>query len=177
MKLQYTAGIDMGTQGTKAALFTPDGRKVSEAFEKSRLIYGGPGQVCQNADDIYGSVLRTLSELMKKTKVLPEQVAAIGIDGQMAGIMAVDSDFEAVGPYDSWLDTRCEPYINKMKNKAEDEVIRRTGGQITYAHGPKILWRKAERQEEYDRTAKFVLPGVYAAGKLCGLKAENAWID
>ena len=80
MKLQYTAGIDMGTQGTKAALFTPDGRKVSEAFEKSRLIYGGPGQVCQNADDIYGSVLRTLSELMKKTNVLPEQVAAIGID-------------------------------------------------------------------------------------------------
>lgn len=177
MKLQYAAGIDIGTQGTKAALFSLDGRKVSETFERSRLIYGGPGEVCQNAGDIYGSVLRTVSGLMKKNNVPPEQVAAIGIDGQMAGIMAVDSDFEAVGPYDSWLDTRCEPYINKMKDKAGDEVVRRTGGQITYAHGPKILWRKAERQAEYEKIAKFVLPGVYVAGKLCGLKAEDAWID
>ena len=126
MKLQYAAGIDIGTQGTKAALFSLDGRKVSETFERSRLIYGGPGEVCQNAGDIYGSVLKTVSGLMKKNNVPPEQVAAIGIDGQMAGIMAVDSDFEAVGPYDSWLDTRCEPYINKMKDKAGDEVVRRT---------------------------------------------------
>ena len=40
MKLQYAAGIDIGTQGTKAALFSLDGRKVSETFERSRLITG-----------------------------------------------------------------------------------------------------------------------------------------
>ena len=101
----------------------------------------------------------------------------MGIDAQMAGIMAVDADFEAVGPYDSWLDTRCEPYIHTMINRAGDEVIRRTGGPVTYTHGPKILWRKAERPAEYEKAAKFVLPGVFVAGKLCGLKAEQAWID
>ena len=177
MKLQYAVGIDIGTQGTKAALFSLDGKKMSEAFEKSNLIYGGPGEVCQNAEDIYGSVLRTVNALMKKSGVSPKQVAAMGIDAQMAGIMAVDADFEAVGPYDSWLDTRCEPYIHTMINRAGDEVIRRTGGPVTYTHGPKILWRKAERPAEYEKAAKFVLPGVFVSGKLCGLKAEQAWID
>ena len=100
---------------------------MSEAFEKSNLIYGGPGEVCQNAEDIYGSVLRTVNALMKKSGVPPKQVAAMGIDAQMAGIMAVDADFEAVGPYDSWLDTRCEPYIHTMINRAGDEVIRQIG--------------------------------------------------
>ncbi len=70
MKLQYAVGIDIGTQGTKAALFSLDGKKMSEAFEKSNLIYGGPGEVCQNAEDIYGSVLRTVNALMKKERCL-----------------------------------------------------------------------------------------------------------
>lgn len=177
MRQQYVIGIDIGTQGTKAALFSLEGQKAGEAFEPSQLLYGAPGQVCQRGEDIYGSVLRTVSQVMADSGVPAGQVEALGIDAQMAGIMAVDADFEAIGPYDSWLDTRCEPYIREMKEKAEDEIIRRTGGPVTYTHGPKILWRKAERPGEYEKAAKFVLPGVYAAGKLCGLKAEEAWMD
>lgn len=41
-----------------------------------------------------------------------------GLMQQMAGIMGVDENFEAVGIYDSWLDTRCEPYIKEMKSYA-----------------------------------------------------------
>lgn len=177
MKQQYVIGIDIGTQGTKTALFSVDGIKVAESFEESELICPAPGQVRQKPSVIVGSVLRTIRKVMEKSSVPGEAVEAIGMDAQMAGIMAVDKNFEAVGDYDSWLDIRCTPYIQQMKKQAEQEIIQKTGGTVTCAHGPKILHRKNEFPQEYQRIAKFVLPGVYVAGKLCGLKAEEAYID
>lgn len=177
MSKEYVFGIDIGTQGTKAALFDLEGNKAGESFEASELIYTGPGRVYQEPLAIYGSVVRTIRKVMEKSGILAKQVSAIGIDAQMAGIMGIDEEFEAVGLYDSWLDTGCEPYIQRMKEVAEEEIIQKTGGPVTYAHGPKILFRKEERPEEYVRIRKFVLPGVYVAGKMCGLKAGQAWVD
>lgn len=177
MGADYVIGVDIGTQGTKTAVFQTDGKKMGEAFEPSRLIRKGPGTVWQEPQEICGSVLRTIRAAVEQSGVNTRAVRAIGMDAQMAGIMAVDREFEAVGMYDSWLDTRCSPYIERMKAQAEEEILKKTGGPVTYTHGPKILYRKWEYPEEYQRAAKFVLPGVYVAGKLCGLKAEDAWID
>ena len=45
MAEKYLIGIDIGTQGTKAALFAEDGRCVAEAFQKSDLHQPSPGIV------------------------------------------------------------------------------------------------------------------------------------
>ena len=39
----YLIGIDIGTQGTKAALFDTELREQATAFEPSRLISPAPG--------------------------------------------------------------------------------------------------------------------------------------
>ena len=78
-------------------------------------------------------------------------VAAIAFDGQMAGVGSVDADWGSPTPYDSWLDTRCDAYVELMKAHA-DLVIQKTGGPPTYCHGPKILWWKHERPEVFDGT-------------------------
>jgi len=174
---KYLIGVDIGTQGTKTSLFDLSGRSVAESFEPSRLISPAPGAVEQDADEIYSSVLNTIREVVGKAGVKPGEVAAIGLDGQMAGIMGIDEDWNAVTPYDSWLDTRCEKYIRQIKQKAEDLVVKTTGCPVSYAHGPKILWWKHERPEAYERVSKFVLPGAYVAGRLSGLKAADAYID
>jgi len=57
----------------------------------------------------------------------PTGVAAIAIDGQMAGIIGIGDDGRAVTPYDSWLDTRCAPYIERMQREAGAEIVRKTG--------------------------------------------------
>ena len=169
-------GVDIGTQGTKAALFSRDGRLLAESFEPSRLITPREGEVTQEPEEIVGLVARTIRELFASSGEEPGRAAAIGIDGQMAGILGVDEDFRAVTPYDSWLDTRCGKYIPVMKVR-EEEIISKTGGQVTYAHGPKILWWKGERPDDYRRIAKFVTLSGYAAGRLCGLSAGEAFID
>ena len=173
----YLIGVDIGTQGTKAALFDTKLTLLATAFESSRLISPVPGTVWQEADDLYSSCANTIKSLMEQTGISPSDIAAIGLDGQMAGIMGVDAEGEASTYYDSWLDMRCGKYMNAMRERAGKRTIEITGGPITYTHGPKILWWKHEHPEAYQKTAKFVLPHAYIVGKMTGAKGHDAYFD
>ncbi|MDR3121324.1 MAG: hypothetical protein LBU58_08340 [Clostridiales bacterium] len=191
----YLIGVDLGTQGTKTALYTVDGVLCAEAFLDSSLVTPTPGQAEEDADTRYAAALRTIREVVERSGVAPQDVQAIGLDGQMAGIMGIDEAYNAVTPYDSWLDTRCEKYMDRLRGgggsggsgsessessgsgSGERAFIRLTGCPVTYAHGPKVLWWKHERPEAYARIAKFVTMSAYIAGKLTGLAARDAYID
>lgn len=170
-------GIDIGTQGTKAAAFDADGTLLASAFEASRLARPKPGVVEEDPGRQYASVCRTIEECVEKGRIKPGAVAAIGIDGQMAGVIGVAADGKHVTPYDSWLDTRCGPMIERMLAEAGPEIIQKTGGPPSFNHGPKKLWWQKERPADFKRIAAFVQPGAYAAMRLCGLAGNAAFID
>ncbi len=176
MAKTYLIGVDLGTMGTKAAIFDSQGNLIADAYEESRLHYPRPGWVEQEPEEIYQSAVRTIRTIMEKSRVNPVNIAAIAFDGQMAGIGSVDRGWGTPTPYDSWLDTRCNPYIEKMK-MCQDLIIEKSGGPPTYSHGAKILWWKHECPEIFSRIAKFVVPGGYVAGRMAGLKGEEAFID
>lgn len=173
----YVIGVDIGTQGTKTTLFDTQMRVVATAFEPSKLISPKPGTVWQEADDLYLSCARTIKEVIERAQIAAKDVAAVGMDGQMAGIMGIDEQGEASTYYDSWLDTRCGKYMEEMRSRAGKREIEITGGPVTYTHGPKILWWKNEQPEAYAKTAKFVLPHAYIIGKMTGLRAQEAYFD
>lgn len=162
--------------GTKSAIFDTEGNLVALAFEESKLHYPRPGWVEQDPDEIYWSAAHTIKECLEKSGINPPDVAAISLDGQMAGVSTVDEGWRACTVYDSWLDTRCAPYIEQMKIH-EDLIIKKTGGPPTYSHGPKVLWWKNERPEVFSRICKFVMPAAYVAGRMAGLAGEEAFID
>ncbi|MDR0380824.1 MAG: hypothetical protein LBH86_02335 [Oscillospiraceae bacterium] len=168
--------VDIGTQGTKAVLFDLTLQALASSFEASVLIQPEPGTIWQEPDDIYGSVLRVVRALLHAVPE-PVKVIAIGVDSQMAGIMGIAADGEAATVYDSWLDSRCGRYVTLMRERAGHRVTEITGGPVTFAHGPKILWWKHEHPEAYRRVAKFVLPHGYVVGKICGLDARGAVFD
>lgn len=172
----YLIGVDLGTMGTKTGIFDAEGTLVAEASEESKLYYPRPGWVEQQHDEIYGSAVRTIRTCMEKSGIDPAQVAGVAFDGQMSGIGSVDRDWGTPTVYDSWLDTRCGAYIARLKEH-EERIIALTGGPPTFSHGAKILWWMNERPEVYKRIAKFVVPGGYVAGRMAGLKGEEAFID
>ncbi|MDR1801050.1 MAG: hypothetical protein LBQ95_04365 [Lachnospiraceae bacterium] len=173
----FIIAVDIGTQGTKAILFDTDLNIIASAFEGSRLIRPKPGVVWQEADDILSSCVNTLKSLSKQAGEKAKKVCAIGIDSQMAGIMGVAKDGLAATYYDSWLDTRCEPQMKAMREKAGQKVTAITGGPITYTHGPKILWWKENEPQIYYNIAKFVLPHAYVVGRLASLNADSFYFD
>jgi len=169
-------GVDLGTAGTKAAVYDAQGRLLAEADEESKLYHPRPGRVEQDPADIYASALRTIQECLEKGDVQPASVAGIAFDGQMAGIGGVDKAWGTPIPYDSWLDTRCQPYIASMKAH-EELIVGRTGGPPTTSHGPKILWWMHEHPEAFARIHKFVVPAGYVAGRMAGLSGHDAFLD
>ena len=175
--MRHIIGVDIGTQGTKAMMFNENMDVICTAFCGSKLISPAPGVVWQEAEEIYESVLQTIKMLLDKSVTVGVSVAAIGFVSKMAGIMGIDENGEAVTYYDSWLDTRCEKYMNEMREKAGEKITAITGGPVTYTHGPKILWWKKEHPDIYERIYKFVLPHAYAAGKLAGLSGQEAYFD
>lgn len=177
MPKKYLIGVDLGTSGTKAALYQIDGNLVSESSVEVPLFYPRPGVVEQENEDFYTSAARTVRECISSSGVEPQAIAAIAFDSQMAGVGLVDEDFKPVARFDSWLDMRCQPFIERMDKEAGDRITRLTGCPPTCDHGPKMLWWKDEQPEIYQRTAKFVMPGTYVVGKLAGLQADRAFID
>ena len=177
MQKKYLIGVDLGTSGTKAALYQIDGKLISDASVEVPIYYPKPGTVEQENDDFYSSAAQTVRECVESSDVDPEKIAAIAFDSQMAGVGLIDGDFKPVARFDSWLDMRCKPYIEWMDKEAGDRITQLTGCPPTCDHGPKMLWWKHEHPEIYARTEKFVMPGTYVAGRLANLSAEQAYID
>lgn len=177
MAKKYLVGVDLGTSATKAALYDVAGSLVAEAMAAVPIHYPEPGVVEQENEDFYKTAAQTVRSCLQDSGIDPEDVAAIAFDSQMAGVGAIDENHESVSKFDSWLDMRCEPYIKYMDENHGELITRLTGCAPTCDHGPKILWWKNHRPEEYSLAAKFVMPGGYVAGKMAGLKAEEAFID
>jgi len=174
---KYLIGVDLGTSGTKAAMYLPDGTLVAKAGVEVPIFYPKPGVVEQENDDFYNSAAQTVKECIHTSGIAPRQVVAIAFDSQMAGIGTITDVFEPATRYDSWLDMRCQPYIEQMEREAGELITRLTGCAPTCDHGPKMLWWKNERPEEYARITKFITPSAYVAGRMAGLKADQAFMD
>jgi xylulokinase len=171
----HVIGIDIGTTGTKTGIYDQDGRLVGDAFEESILRHPGPGQVEQDPEEIFGSAVRTVRAALEKSSIDGSRVAALALDGQMAGIMAIDENWNPVTHYDSWLDTRCAPWLEELR-PYEDEIMRTCGMALAFNHAPRFLyWR--DKPEVWEKIHSFIQPAVYAAGKLAGLRGSDAYTD
>jgi len=124
---KYLIGIDLGTSGTKAALYQVDGKKIGEASAEVPIYYPKPGTVEQDQTDFYETAALTVRTCLESSGIDPRDVAAIAFDSQMAGVGLVDENFKAVARFDSWLDMRCEPYIQLMDREYGERVTQLTG--------------------------------------------------
>ncbi len=168
-------GCDLGTMGTKAAVVDDEGQILGDHFEEVQLRSPLPGHVEQDLGEIEASAHRAIRAALERSGRAAD-VAAVAFSGQMSGIGSIDERFEPAAHFDSWLDTRCEPQIVRMQ-EASDLVTRLSGCPPTYSHGPKILWWRDERPEDFGRIARFVVPGAYVAARLAGLSSGEAFVD
>lgn len=170
-------GVDLGTSATKAGLFTQDGELLAEAQREVPLHTPGPGVVEQDSQDFYTSAAQCVAECIQQSGIDPRRVAGIAFDSQMAGVGSVDEAFQPAARFDSWLDMRCKPFIQHMAQTAGDRVTALTGCPPTCDHGPKMLWLREEDPGAYRRVVKFLMPAGYVAGRMAGLRGEEAFID
>ena len=166
---------DAGHEG--GALHRP-GACPGFGLSQVRLQQPAPGVVEEDPEYQFKTVCQCIKACVTEAEIDPTNVSAIGIDGQMAGVIGIGED-GAVTPYDSWLDTRCAPHIAGMQESGWRKIIRKTGGPASFNHGPKILWWQEERGATYERIGVFRPTGwLCRAMRLCELeRLRSALVD
>jgi xylulokinase len=177
MSDQLLIGIDLGTTGTRAALYRPDGTALAQAACATPLRWEGAGRVDQDAEGFVSAALDAAAQCLQRAGADPAAVAAIGVSGQMAGVLGMGPDGRASTPYDSWLDVRCAQELEALERDHADLLVRVSGCPPMVNHAPKLCWWRRHQPEAFAATAKWVVPGGYVAARLAGLGPDEAFID
>ena len=170
-------GVDLGTTGLKAALYSADGAPIVERNAATPLRWHGTGRVDQDPDDFYRAATSTIAECVRGAGAQAGEIEAVAICGQMAGTMGVDADFAPTTPYDSWLDLRCAEEVAWLERELGDTLVETCGCPPMVNHAPKIVWWKRHEPGAFERTVAWIPPGSYVAGRLAGLRGDDAFID
>lgn len=83
---------DLGTGGTKAALFRSDGSCAAQHVVPSRTIYPAVGHHEQRPEDWWASVLTAIRALVSEDGVDPAEVGAIALSGHSLGCVPLAAD-------------------------------------------------------------------------------------
>lgn len=106
-----TIGLDIGTTTISAVVYdTEAGALTARTVENDSFLQGDPWERIQDPVLIQKTAIALVEELL----TLHPDVAAIGLSGQMHGILYVDAQGEPVSPLYIWQDGRGDlPYDGK----------------------------------------------------------------
>lgn len=169
---RYLLGVDVGTTGTKTALFSETGGMISLDYESYALSTPAVGYSEQSAEDLWNAVVKTIRTVCQG-RVEPEQVAAISLSLQGGTLIPVDQDFEPLRPAIVWSDTRC---AREAKEFAEvfgvDYMYQKTGWELENSLvAMQLLWLRRNEPELFEKAAMFLSVPDFIAAKLTGIPA------
>ena len=168
--MQYVIGCDIGSQSLKAILVSVEGKICGEATVSYPIDYPQPAWAEQDPDGWMDALAESVRSLLAGNHVSPGQIVALGLDAQVDGVVAVDSDGSALHPAIIWMDRRavaqCERASKRISQEATFQI---TGLNLDPYHvAPKIRWLIDHEPNLFERAASFLLPGSYVAFKLTG---------
>ncbi|MBF0311992.1 MAG: glycerol kinase GlpK [Oligoflexia bacterium] len=150
-KQTYILAIDQGTTGTTCALISgKDFSFIGKRTVEFPQHFPTPGEVEHNLDEIWESVRKAATLLLKKMEVKSNQITAIGITNQRETIAAIHKQSgKALGPAIVWQDRRTTNYCNQLISEGKDKLIKEKTGLTTdpYFSGTKIKWLLENRPE------------------------------
>ncbi len=165
----YTVGIDLGTSAMKLLLVDGAGRICRSAAREYPLRFPRPGWSEQDPEDWWAACLSGLTELLEG--VDKNEVAALGVGGQMHGLVALDAEDRVIRPAILWNDGRTgeeTAWLNETVGRAR---LSELTANVAFAGftAPKLLWLRKNEPESFGRIAKIMLPKDYLNYRLTGV--------
>jgi xylulokinase len=168
--LTYFLGIDLGTSAVKCILVDDKGGVKSSHSVEYPLLQPQPGWAEQHPEDWWKGTAECIKALLAKASVNGEEVAGIGLSGQMHGSVFLDRELEVVRPALLWCDQRTAAECDWIEAAiGKEELGRLTGNKaLTGFTAPKVVWLRNHESQNYERTAHLMLPKDYVRLKLTG---------
>ena len=88
--MSHFLGLDVGTSGTKALVIDESGTILASAMETYPCYHPRPAWSEQDPNDWWQATAAAIQSVVKKARLRPADVAAIGLSGQMHGSVFLD---------------------------------------------------------------------------------------
>ncbi|MFQ5812250.1 MAG: xylulokinase [Anaerolineae bacterium] len=169
----YLMGIDVGTTGAKALLIDEAGEVVASATVEYPMYTPQPQWAEQDPQDWWQATVESIRQVLAESGANPDQVAGLGLTGQMHGLVLLDALGEVLRPCIMWNDQRtaaqCAAITEKVNRVGAEDVLRLTGNPVLPGFtAPKIVWVREHEPEVYGQVAKVLLPKDYVRYRLTG---------
>jgi xylulokinase len=168
--MSVLVGLDVGTTGLKALALSPDGEVVARADEGYGFETPRAGWAEQDPELWWRATVAALGALGADGR------AAIGLSGQMHGLVALDSEKRVLRPAILWNDQRSAPECDEIEAELGlERLVELTGNRALPGYtAPKLVWMRRHEPELYERIAHVLLPKDYVRLRLTGEHAIDA---
>ena len=161
-------GIDVGTSGTKALAIDGTGAVLTSALATYPVSTPRAGYSEQSPDDWFVATIDVIQQLLNHDAVDARRVVAIGLTGQMHGLVPLDKHLEVIRPAILWNDQRSAPQCEEVtRTLGLETLLQYTGNQMLPGFtAPKALWMRKHEPEAYARIQHILLPKDYVRFRL-----------
>jgi xylulokinase len=164
-------GIDVGTTGTRAVIVRPDGHVVGAATgDHQPMRMAKPGWAEQDPEDWWQATIRAVRAALEAAGLKGTDIAAVGLSGQMHGVVLLDKTHAVVRPSLIWCDQRSQAQCDWITSTvgAERLIQLVSNPALTGFSAPKILWVRDNEPRVFGRAAHFLLPKDFVRFRLTG---------
>lgn len=173
--MRLLLGIDLSTTGAKALIIDDQGHVVSSAT--TPLTLSTPQALWSEQDpaDWWTATKSSIARALTNANVSGESIAAIGLTGQMHGLVLLDQRGDVLRPAILWNDQRCGVECDEIRTRVgRERLLEITGNDaLTGFTAPKILWVEKHEPEIHRRIRHILLPKDYIRYKLTGVLAMD----
>ncbi len=168
--MAFLLGIDISTTGNKALLIDPQGQVIAVAATENPISTPKPLWSEQDPADWWQGAQVAIRQVLDRAQIGGEQVAAVGLTGQMHGLVLLDQDGQVLRPAILWNDQRTGAQCDWITQQVGLTNLLAWTGNLALPGftAPKIIWVRENEPEVYRRAAHILLPKDYVRLQLTG---------
>ena len=168
--MAHILGIDTSTTATKAVLVDEVGSVVGIGSAEYGFDAPQPLWSEQEPSLWWDGTVGAIRSVLRATGVAPDSIAAIGLTGQMHGLVLLDAADRVLRPAILWNDQRTAHACEEIREAVGAErLIEITGNDaVTGLTAPKLVWVRDHEPDVWRRTAHVLLPKDYVRLELTG---------
>jgi xylulokinase len=173
-------GIDVSTTATKAIVIDASGSVLGMASSEYPFEQPHPLWSEQHPHLWWDGTTEAIARALTAAGVTGDDVAAVGLTGQMHGLVLLDADGDVIRPAILWNDQRTAAECDAIRAAlGPRRLVEITGNDaLTGFTAPKLLWVRDHEPDAWARVAHVLLPKDYVRYRLTGAfaldKADGA---
>jgi xylulokinase len=164
-------GIDLGTTGLKVALFEETGQLVDAEYRQYPILSPQAGYAEQDPEAWWTGFIAACRDLKSKHPADFDQIAGIGICGQMHTQVYLDRENRIIRPAITWMDQRSRKIVDRINQDDDSKKLvfqeTRNFATTTYT-APHLAWVKEHQPEIWSQLARVLVAKDFIKFRLTG---------